>query len=136
MIMGCTGSPPPEALPWGRSLGLALEAANQQERRVLVSFDASWCTICTRMKRDTFTDADVQTALKSFVLVSVDVDAQPHVARRYQIDAVPQQLILRADGSAVARAVGYLDVRQMTRFLDGNGAVPSDTPAAAAGVIQ
>lgn len=135
-VPGCAAPSDSTPVPWGQSLGLAMEAADQQDRLLLVSFDAAWCTICARMKRDTFSDKVVQAAMTSYALVSVDVDAQPHLARKYLVDAVPQQLILRPDGSVVARVVGYLDVDEMLRFLGGDGLSKPESPESTDAVVE
>jgi hypothetical protein len=62
------------------------------------------------MKHDVWPDRDVAAAVRDgYVPLLVDVDAQPDVAARYGISAIPSVLVRRAS---------FLGASGMRRFLD------------------
>lgn len=84
---------------------------------MLVYFNADWCAICRRVERETFTDLAVAHALEPFVTVKVDIDQQPWLAQRYQIEAVPAYLKIDGKGTAMGHALGYKSPGEMTSLL-------------------
>ncbi|MCK5872737.1 MAG: thioredoxin family protein, partial [Methylococcales bacterium] len=50
-----------------------LKTANAQGKKVMLDFYADWCIACKEMEAYTFTDPQVQDALKNFVLLRADV---------------------------------------------------------------
>lgn len=116
-LAGCAQAPPAAPFPWYRSLALGVEAARAQDKPIVLVFDASWCAICRRLKDTTFADSGVREALGAYVPVRIDIEEQPHVARKYHVDAVPQVLILTPDGTEIIRVAGYLDPGEMRGFL-------------------
>lgn len=55
-----------------------LDSALKEEKRpVLVFLEAEWCVYCEKMKRESFTDSQIQALLKSkFYAVSLDIEDQ------------------------------------------------------------
>ena len=52
-----------------------IAAASSQGKTVLLDFYADWCVSCLEMEAYTFTDGDVQTALRNTVWLQADVTA-------------------------------------------------------------
>ncbi len=65
-------------------LNAELERARALGRPVMLDFYADWCIECKYLERDTFTDANVRSALSEVVLLRADVTAN---------DAVDQSLL-------------------------------------------
>lgn len=77
---------------------------------VLVDFYADWCGPCKMM-------APILKDLKSawgdkVKIVKVDTEAQPDIARRYQISGIPT-LILFKKGEAMHRTSGVMPVTKL-----------------------
>src|SRR3984893_18741673 len=88
--------------------------AKAQSRGVLVDFSADWCTSCKEMERYTFTDAAVQAALSSTVLLRANVtqnDADDQaLLQRFGIFGPPTIAFYGTDGQERTqyRVVGYM----------------------------
>ncbi|MCK5924904.1 MAG: protein-disulfide reductase DsbD [Methylococcales bacterium] len=52
---------------------IELKTASAQGKKVMLDFYADWCIACKEMEAYTFTDPEVQNALKDFVLLRADV---------------------------------------------------------------
>jgi thioredoxin 2 len=84
---------------------------------VLADFNASWCPPCAAMKHDTWTDDGVERAVtRGTIPLLVDIDQQPTVAARYDVNAIPTVLLLDASGQVIRRA-GFLPASGVLRFL-------------------
>jgi thiol:disulfide interchange protein DsbD len=88
--------------------------AHAQGRGVLVDFTAAWCTSCREMERYTFSDPQVQAALREAVLLRADVtdnnaDDQA-LLKRFGIFGPPTIAFYGSDGQErpAYRVVGYM----------------------------
>jgi len=88
----------------------ALAKARADGKLVLVDVYADWCTWCTKMDEDVFTDARVQAALRDFVPIKVNADkgGGRAVVSRYRVEGLPAFLVVNGDGELVGRVDGYV----------------------------
>jgi thioredoxin:protein disulfide reductase len=85
---------------WTASLSAGLAEAVRDGKPVLIDFWATWCKNCLTMDKTTLADAEVTTALSSYVKIKVqaeDPDAEPAKALLARFGAVglPTYVILR-----------------------------------------
>ena len=92
---------PAEIVPWRPTYAAALDEARGSGKRAFVYFTASWCGPCQSMKHTTWADKGVEAALRDYVPVKVDVDAQPDLSREYHVEAVPTFVVLDAGGKVI-----------------------------------
>ncbi len=92
---------------WRNDYEQALAEARLQNKPVLMSFHASGCGWCQKMKNDTYTSADVITAAEPFVRIMIDTDKQSDVAQKYGIGPIPAFRLLSPNGEVVLSAEGY-----------------------------
>lgn len=105
------------AIAWQPSFEAALSQAKASGKIVMVDFGAKWCGACKMMDEQTYPDAGVIAASKSFVMVKVDVDEQPEIAALYGISSLPTTGWLRADGKPIAGTVGALEARDLIAVM-------------------
>jgi thioredoxin 2 len=105
-------------LPWIAEAGDDDFAAVVERARLPVLMDlwATWCGPC-RMVSPALEQLATERAGR-LKLVKVDVDAAPALARRFQVQAVPTLLVLRA-GEVVARQAGAAPLPALRAWVDG-----------------
>src|SRR5438105_3291700 len=91
---------------------------------VLVDFWADWCGPCRQL--GPLLERAAAARAGKLELVKLDVDANPTLARTYQIQGIPAVKAFR-DGKVVAEFVGAQPAPAVERFLDS--LVPSEADA-------
>ena len=92
---------------WYTDLDEAEQVAKATNRKIFVDFDATWCGPCHMLHDQVLVTDDFKKLSKYFVFVEIDVDAQKTVAANYQVNAMPTQMILDAQGTMIEKLVGY-----------------------------
>ncbi|HEY1523875.1 MAG TPA: thioredoxin [Solirubrobacteraceae bacterium] len=88
---------------------------------VVVDFWAEWCGPCRQLTP--VLEKAITARAGKVELAKVDTDAEPELARTYQIQGIPAVKAFK-DGEVVSEFVGALPPQQVDRFLDG--LVPSE----------
>ena len=111
----------------------ALAKAKAENKLVLVNFTGVTCTNCHWMRQNMFPKAEIQLALKDFVMVELFTDGTGAIDEKnqkleesmFQTVSLPFYAILTPDGKKVAEFSGYTkNVQEFVAFLKTS---PSNT---------
>ena len=98
-------------------------AANAAGKSVMLDFYADWCVSCKEMEHNTFTQPDVQAALKNTVLLQSDVtandDADKALLQHFGIFGPPTIAFYGADGTERRnfRVVGFMKAAEFAAVI-------------------
>ena len=107
----------PEAVQWRKDYAAAKAESNQASKPMVVYFTAAWCPPCQWMSQNTWTDPRVGAAMKDYVPVKVDVDANRSVARQYGVSSIPRILVVGTDGNIQRDETGSMSAEQFVDWL-------------------
>lgn len=99
-----------EPVVWHTDLVAAQKLAAQTGRLLLVHVWAPWCGPCQQMERDVLSDPAVKASLAPrFVLVKLNYDLHGPTLQTMNIDLLPSDAILSADGRVLHKLRGKQD---------------------------
>lgn len=123
-----------DRIPWITDLREARQAAEQQNRLVLLHFWTETCLPCKRLESSVFNQPEFIRALTTgYVPVKINANEQPNLAKFYNIERVPTDVIVTPQGREVYRAASPADSNQYITMLDGvraNSSVSNYAPIA------
>ena len=115
-------------------LDQALAAASAEGKTTMLDFYADWCVSCVEMEEYTFTDADVQAALATTVLLQADVtandDEDQALLQRFGVYGPPTIIFFDNDGMQRHgyEVVGYMKAPDFAKhILKAVGSTPTLT---------
>jgi thiol-disulfide isomerase/thioredoxin len=109
----------PPSLPFSHDLDGTLARAEESGKPVMVTFVAAWCPLCTKMKRDVFTDPALLALEDSYLWVMVDIDRNLTTAQTYAVDAVPTTYLMDSAGDVQRSIVGLQRAEELRAELEG-----------------
>ena len=96
----------------GTALGLS------ESKKVFINFYADWCKYCETMDRHTFKDAGIVSYLNSyFISIKVDVEREKAIAKKYNINPLPDCWFLSEKGDVIGNRPGYLSAEDLMPVL-------------------
>ena len=97
----------------------ALKLATSESRPLLVILGADWCTWCRKLEEE-FKPLDADAILKQWIVVKVDVDAEPDLAQELRANSLPGLRVLGTDQEIVASTEGYMPLVELHAWLDSS----------------
>ena len=112
----CKTALPPQAEPLDVDAATFADIVQNARVPILVDFWAAWCGPC-RSAAPEVKKAAAEVAGRAVVL-KVDTEAHPEVAQRYNVQGIPNFLVLNA-GKVVSQQAGVVPAAQLVRWLQG-----------------
>lgn len=128
----------PENGPDWMDFADALEAAEAEDKYVIIDIYAPWCPWCQKMQEEVYTDDGVLARLDQHFepgrLDASDTEQEyeyeghtftaQQLAVSLGMQGTPTTVFLQSDGSYIAHVPGYIEVDQLQQILDyiGSGA--------------
>ena len=101
----------------------ALVHASELNRPIIIDTYADWCVACQPIEKEVFPRTDVQSALKDFTLIKLDLtnynESQDLILKEWEILGPPTLLILQANGTEqrALRLTGTFSATQLIKQL-------------------
>jgi thiol:disulfide interchange protein len=108
---------PRELVRWQTDFAAARVEAGKSGRPLLAYFTAGWCAPCERMKVTTFADERVEVALRSFIVVKINIDEHPELAREYAAPPIPRFVVLAPTGEVRRALEGRQEADEFLEWL-------------------
>ncbi|RHO53538.1 thioredoxin [Ruminococcaceae bacterium AM07-15] len=90
------------------------EVTNQQGKKVLVDFFATWCGPCKMLAP--MLEELSEKLPENCEIVKIDVDQNPEAARKFRVMSIPT-LILFENGQPTERMVGVHSLDEISRLF-------------------
>lgn len=90
------------------------DAVIGEDKLTVVDFWAAWCGPCRAMAPQLELASELRP---QYAFGKVDVDAEPQLATRYGIQAIPTLIVFKA-GKPVAAQAGLVPANQLVQALD------------------
>ena len=87
----------------------ALAVGKEENKPVIVKFEANWCQFCKLMDANSFSDDKIMKILEDFIVIKVDVDTPEgrFLANKYRVRSLPILIGLNPEGKLIYRRAGY-----------------------------
>lgn len=108
-----------DLVPWRSDWDAARAESAAAKKPVFVYFTAEWCGPCQELRRTTWSDKRVETALQGYVPVRIDIDRQPELAQRFSVESIPWFGVLDENGRAVKVWSGWMGAEEFVTWLKG-----------------
>jgi thiol:disulfide interchange protein DsbD len=95
----------------------ALARAKREHKPVVLDFYAEWCVPCKRMLTETFAHSKVAPLLEACIVVKIDTDRYPELAKKFGVEGLPDIRFLADDGSERKRLLDYQDAASFAKAL-------------------
>ena len=119
-----------DGLPW-LTYEEALQVAAEEDGDIMLFMEADWCSVCKRMKREVFSQAEVQQAVDAgFSPVLINIDSKEQLrfkgkattkmdfSKNIGVQATPTFIFLNHDEEVIGSIPGFLNSSDFISLLD------------------
>jgi len=98
-----------DTIDWIEDYEAGIKLAKQQNKPILLAFYKLHTRFCTDMSQNTYNNPDVIDYVEAnFIPILIDVDKQPEIAKRYNVNYYPTHYIKPPDSNElIGPHVGY-----------------------------
>ncbi|MEA2047481.1 MAG: thioredoxin family protein [Campylobacterota bacterium] len=106
------------SLEWEKDMDTALQAAQKEQKNLMVLVEGKNCRWCTKMKQRTLIDENVEKRLEKYVLVKVMREDSKVMERLPKIKGVPTIFFMKEDKAVIEEVIGYFNVQDFLSYID------------------
>jgi thiol-disulfide isomerase/thioredoxin len=92
---------------WEKDYKKALALAKETNRPLLLDFSADWCKPCKMMEEQFWVLPEVVDAVKPFIAVKIDFDAERSLVAKYGVTAIPYVAFTDPLGNLITARRGF-----------------------------
>lgn len=85
----------------------ALATAKKENKPLVLDFMARKCEPCQRISSETFVEKNVAELLSNCILLEIDTDEFPEIAKQFKVAGLPDIRFLTPDGREVKKMRGF-----------------------------
>ncbi|MGL6297962.1 MAG: thioredoxin family protein [Methanobacteriaceae archaeon] len=105
-------------IKWQSGLDSAIKEAKSSNKKVLIYFEASWCSYCRQMNEETFTNSKVQETINTnYISVAIDGDENPSLCSKYNVFSYPTIVILDPSGAKINEIPGFRSASELLNII-------------------
>ena len=106
-------------IPWLQNLQEAQQIARQEQRLLLIHFYSDTCPPCRRLEQVVFPNPEVYRAMSmNYVPVKINGERARDIARQFQVDRWPTDVIADAQGRVLYKTVSPQDPARYAQLLN------------------
>ena len=106
-----------DVVPLMHDYDAAIETAEDCDRPLLVILGAQWCAPCKLLEKE-LEQSQSDPILTNWIVVKVDIDEEPGLAREWEVNAVPAFRILDQEQGVLASNEGYGGLPKLREWLN------------------
>ena len=94
----------------------ATNTSKSTEKKIFLYFGASWCGYCSKMQ-SLFKDPDVVNKMDNYIVLKVDIDENPELAKKFNVKTIPDYMLIDKDEEILKRNKGYKEKSSFLNWL-------------------
>ena len=110
--------PEPKGPAAHTSLAAAYEAARADGALILLVFGSAGCPACKALEKRTLAAAEFNNQVGALHLVRLDVQAGREIARDFEVHAIPDLVLMAAEGTVLARRQGFVTTAELLAWIE------------------
>ncbi|MFH1460233.1 MAG: DUF255 domain-containing protein [Candidatus Omnitrophota bacterium] len=104
-------------IDWIKDFTQGAQAAQEQNKPILIDFYTTWCGWCKELDKNTYSDEKVAEFTQKFICIKIDADQYPDLAKEYQVRGFPTTTFLKSDRSLIKSVPGYMPPDKFLKLL-------------------
>lgn len=111
---------PSNDIKWVNDITSTQELTNNSEKNTILFFTGKWCSPCRIMKREVFTDKEVEREINSYftpVIIDIGSPNTKEIVNHYKVGATPTTIIVDSQGEVLDYVVGKIEKKKFLEML-------------------
>jgi YHS domain-containing protein/thioredoxin-related protein len=103
---------------WENDFGTAVVLAEKSQRLLYIHFYGNNCSPADQMATEVFTNRDVIAGINAnFVPIRINASEQVDIAKKFNVEAIPADLVLKPNGQLVHKRQGGISAERFIQYL-------------------